>query len=98
MAGINLINMFSTDIFAKLKASGIEQNLDIKTINYMIGGAGFTGAVLANLTIGLLSRRTVLIGGHSCIMIGLFLLYTFIQMKLSSDLIVASMVLCILAF
>jgi hypothetical protein len=80
MAGINVINMFSTDIFTKMEASGIPMGLDTKTSNYFIGGAGFTGACLANLTVNFLSRRMLLIGGHFFIMIGLFLIFLFQQL------------------
>lgn len=63
-AGINIINIFSTDIFTRLHVDdGIDLQLDVKTMNYFIGGSGFLGSFLANFTVGALSRRTLFLLG-----------------------------------
>ena len=72
--------------------------MDVKIDNYFLGGAGFLGAFLSNFTVSTFSRRAVLLGGHTGIMIGMILIYIFIELQFGSDEILFSMVLCILSF
>lgn len=99
MAGCNVINMFSTAIFSKLvENDNIPLQMDIKTINSILGGTGFVGAFLANFTVAIFSRRSVLMCGHFFILLGHFLIFLFIQMESSSNCILFAMVMMILAF
>lgn len=52
--------------------------MPIATNNYIIGGSGFIGCLLAMLVVSKFSRRAVLIGGYLFIMIGHFLIFIFI--------------------
>ena len=97
MAGINIINLLSTPIFQKL-SNDITLTNTIKFDNYFLGGCGFVGSVLANVTVTFLSKRAVFIGGHAFIMIGLLLIYVFVELKMADYYVLMAMCLCILSF
>lgn len=72
--------------------------MGIKVDNYFIGGAGFTGALLSNLTVSILGRRSILLIGHFVIFIGHILIFTFINLNKGSNSVLLSMLVVVLSF
>ena len=77
MAGVNIINIYTSTIFEDIALKGAKSSLSPKTQTYFIGISGFVGAILAAFSVQNLTRRQIFIGGHSIIgvcmlLIGLF--------------------------
>lgn len=78
--GINVITMFSSDIFKRLEDEfGIEQQLSISAQIYCLGITGFVFACMSNSFVALFNRRALLIGGHIFVMLGFLLLVVFVH-------------------
>jgi hypothetical protein len=81
MAGIGIVNIFSTTIFENVHKGQAVRTLSIKQENYYIGLSGLVGAVLSLWTIKYLSRRTIFIGGHLLMAVLLLMVAHFIDAK-----------------
>ena len=79
LSGMNIISVYSSQIFKSMQDNGIKLHFSIQTANWTIGVAGFLAAINATIAFRLLSRRTIYIFGH--LFQGLFLLSTFIFIK-----------------
>lgn len=69
MAGINIINVFTSTIFDKIAEKGAISPLSSKTESYFIGASGFFGAFLGIFTVRIFTRRFLFIFNHFTMMI-----------------------------
>ena len=94
MSGVNIINGYSTQIFDKIGEDG---TFSTSQKNYFVGCSGFLGAFFSNFTVAFLTRRTILIGGHTLMGIFLLLIAIFIVQK-NPDATIYSMSAFIISF
>jgi maltodextrin utilization protein YvdJ len=97
MSGINIIVSYTTNIFNEIKLKGAVSSLTLQQQSQFIGLSGFTGALLAAISVGLLSRRVVFILGHALIGTFLILVGIFINVGSPNGALV-SMCLCMISF
>ena len=72
MSGVNIVNGYSGYIFNLIETeSGVDGYFSSQQENYFVGGSGFIGAALANLSVAFLTRRQIFIGFH--LLMGIFL-------------------------
>lgn len=64
MAGIGIINIFSTAIFTNVHKGSDIHKFSLNEENYYIGLSGFIGSLMALWTVKYLTRRALFIGGH----------------------------------
>jgi hypothetical protein len=97
IAGVNIINIYTTTIFEFISASGASSKLSAKTQSYFIGISGFFGAILAAFTINKFSRRAIFLGGFGIIGICMLSIGLFIDIS-KPDLCLAFMCVAIITF